>query len=86
MTEFEMAGWHHWLDEHEFEQALGISDGQESLACCSPWGCRVRHDWVTGLNWTELNSREGLKSQNDVKQRGETVKTWNSNFTAFTMY
>ena len=81
-----MAEWHHQLDEHEFEQALGIGDGQGSLACCSPWGCRERHDWVTGLNWTELNSREGLKSQNHVKETGETVKTWNSNFTAFTMY
>ena len=33
-----MAGWHHRLDGHEFEQASGIDDGQGSLACCSPWG------------------------------------------------
>ena len=39
MTEDEMAGWHHRLDGHEFEQALGAGDGQESLPCCSPWGC-----------------------------------------------
>ena len=38
MTEDEMVGWHHWLDAHEFEQALGVGDGQGSLACCSPWG------------------------------------------------
>ena len=38
MTEDEMVGWHHQLDGHEFEQALGVGDGQESLACCSPWG------------------------------------------------
>ena len=37
-TEDEMVGWHHWLDGHEFEQALGVGDGQGSLACCSPWG------------------------------------------------
>ena len=37
-TEGEMVGWHHWLDGHEFEQALGVGDGQGSLACCSPWG------------------------------------------------
>ena len=37
-------GWHHQLDGHEFEQALGVSDGQGSLVCCSPWGCRVKHD------------------------------------------
>ena len=40
MTKDEMVGWHHRLNEHEFEQALGVGDEQESLACCSPWGCR----------------------------------------------
>ena len=35
-TEGEMVGWHHWLSGHEFEQSLGISDGQGSLACCNP--------------------------------------------------
>ena len=40
MTEDEMAGWHHRLDGHEFEQVPGIGDGQGSLACCSPWGCK----------------------------------------------
>ena len=38
MTEDEMVGWHQWLDGHEFEQALGDDEGQESLICCSPWG------------------------------------------------
>ena len=38
MTEDEMVGWHHWLNGQEFEQAPGINNGQESLACCSPWG------------------------------------------------
>ena len=38
MTEDEMAGWHHQLYGHEFEQAPGAGDGQGSLACCSPWG------------------------------------------------
>ena len=38
MTKYEMVGWHHQLNEHEFEQALGDSEGQGSLACCSPWG------------------------------------------------
>ena len=36
--EDEMVGWYHQLDGHEFEQALGVGDGQGSLACCSPWG------------------------------------------------
>ena len=50
-----MVGWHYWLDGHEFEQALGVGDGQGGLACCSPWGCRVSCDWATELSWTELN-------------------------------
>ena len=52
-TEDEMVAWHHWLDGHKFEQALGVGDGQGSLACCNPWG---RKDWHTAerLNWTEL--------------------------------
>ena len=37
MTEDETVGWHHQLDGHEFEHTLGVGDGQESLACCSPW-------------------------------------------------
>ena len=37
-TEDEMVGWDHWLNAHEFEQAPGDGDGQESLECCSPWG------------------------------------------------
>ena len=36
MTEEEMIGWHHQLNGHEFEQALGDGEEQESLACCSP--------------------------------------------------
>ena len=40
MSEDEMVGWHHRLNGHEFEQTPGDSDGQGSLACCSPWGCK----------------------------------------------
>ena len=42
VTEDEMVGWHHWLNEHEFEQTPGDSEGQGSLVCCSPWG----HSWT----------------------------------------
>ena len=38
MTEDEMVGWDHRFNGHELEQALRVGDGQESLACCSPWG------------------------------------------------
>ena len=37
-TEDEMLGWHHQLERHKFEQALGVADGQGSLECCIPWG------------------------------------------------
>ena len=43
-----MVGWHHQLKGHESEQALGVSEGQGSLACCSPWG------------WKELDTTEQL--------------------------
>jgi len=52
-TEDEMVGWHHWLNGHEFEQAVEAGDGQGSLACCSPW----RHSRTQLSNWTELNYR-----------------------------
>ena len=52
MTEDEMVGWHHWLNGHEFKQALWIGNGQGSLACCSPWG-RKESDMTKQLNWTE---------------------------------
>ena len=44
MTEDEMVEWHHRLNGHEFEQTLEDGEGQGSLACCSPRGCRVRHE------------------------------------------
>ena len=47
MTEDEMVGWHHQLNAHEFEQTLGDSEGQGSLACCRSWGDRIKHDLVT---------------------------------------
>ena len=39
-----MVGWHHQHSRYKFEQILGNSEGRGSLACCSPWGFRVRHD------------------------------------------
>ena len=42
-----MLGWHHRLNEHEFQQTPGDSEEQGSLACCSPWGCRVGHALAT---------------------------------------
>ena len=45
-------GWHHRRDGHEFEQTLGVGDGQEGLACCGSWGQKSQ-TWLS--NWTELN-------------------------------
>ena len=47
-----MVGWHHQLNGHEFEQALGVGDGQGSLACCSSWD-RKESDMTEQLNCTE---------------------------------
>ena len=52
-TEDEMVGWHHWLNGHEFEQPPGDGEGQESLVCCSPFGCK-ESDMIEWLN----NNRE----------------------------
>ena len=52
MTEDEMVGWHHRLNGHEFEQALGVGVEQANLACWSPWGHKESNmtEW---LNWTD---------------------------------
>ena len=52
-TKDEMAGWHRWLDGHEFEQAQEVGNGRGSLACCSPWGCK-KLNITERLNWTVL--------------------------------
>ena len=52
MTEDEMVGCHHWLNEHGFEWALGVSDGQEGLECGSSWGHK-ESDMTELLNWTD---------------------------------
>ena len=67
LTEDEMVRWHHWLNAHEFEQALGVDDGQGSLECCSHgvaksqtrlsnWGSLIRilcMNWFTCYTWWE---------------------------------
>ena len=54
-----MVGWHHHLNRHEFEQALGDGEGQGGLACCGPWGRR------------ELDTTERLKSAVETGEEGE---------------
>ena len=59
MTQDEIVGWHHWHNGHKFEQALGVDDGQGSLACCSSWGRKesLMADW---LNWTKRKTYKKL--------------------------
>ena len=63
--EDEIVGWHHQLDGHEFDQASGVGDGQESLACCSPWGHKeLDTTWATEL--TEHSSPQSFCHQGPV--------------------
>ena len=57
MTEDEMVEWHHWLNGHEFEQTPGDSEGQGSLACCSPWGIK---------SWTRLATGQQGISEHEM--------------------
>ena len=71
-TEDEMVGWHHWLNGHEFEQALRVSDGQQSLVHCSPWGCKESDT----TDWTELNLETARDSTvRDPPQLRQELKT-----------
>ena len=55
-----MVGWHHQFNGYDFKQAPVVGDGQGSLACCSPWGCkRIGHYRTTELN---LNSFDNVHS------------------------
>ena len=57
-----MVGWHHKLNEREFEQTPGDSAGQRSLACCSPWGHK-ESGTTERLNLTETRNYLSEKSQ-----------------------
>ena len=76
-TEDEMVGWHHWLNGHEFEKALGVGDGQGSLACCSPWGHKEL-GMTEQLNWTDPEII--IKARHcQIKQSQATCGYWNLN-------
>ena len=61
-TEDEMVGWHHRLNGHELEQTPGDGERQGSLACCSPWDCRVGHVWAVEpqQQWEFMSIISGL--------------------------
>ena len=62
MTEDEMVGWHHRLNGHDFEQAPGVSDGQGSLVCCSPWGLK-ESDTTEEPSNNQQTQRELLRAE-----------------------
>ena len=68
MTEDKLVGWPHQLEGHEFEQALGDSEGQGSLACCSPWGHK-ESDTTQELN----NNNNTSKSNPETQKNQEPV-------------
>ena len=61
MTEEEMVGWHHQLNDHGFEQALGVGDGQGRLVCCGPWGHKEL-DMTEQLNSNSKGNQEQFKA------------------------
>ena len=80
MAEDEMVGWHHQLNRHEFEQALGVGHGQVSVTCYSPWGRKELYmtEW---LNW--------LKQVNDICTNNQKrSKSWRreSDFSLTVLY
>ena len=69
VTEDEMVGWYHQLNRHKLEQTPGDGEGQGSLACWSPWGCRESHT-TERLNYNNRWSYvQGSKRDTDVKNR-----------------
>ena len=77
MTEDEMFGWHHWLNGNEFEQALVISNGQGSLACCSLWSWK-ESDMTEWLNWTHnliLKMKRLKKNWSKSEDNGNYLET-----------
>ena len=67
MTEDEMVGWHHRLNGHEFEQSLGDTEGQGSLACCSPWRHKKSDTWLS--DWTATNFSNSYYDEANCKIR-----------------
>ena len=69
-----MVVWHHQFNGHELEQAPGVGDGQGSLTCCSPWGCK-ESDTTEQLNWTEqAGLRKGRVTSDQITNVRRIIK------------
>ena len=86
MTEDEMAGWHHRLNERGFGWTPGVGDGQGGLACCNSWG-RKESDTTEKLNWTELMAQtvKNLPAMQETQKFHPWVRKilWRSNFKVY---
>ena len=71
-----MVGWHHWLKGREFEQALGVGDGQGSLVSWSQWLLKKSDitEWLNGtdFSWSQLHSGQWPQ----IPQRLDWRSTW----------
>ena len=79
-----LIGWHHWLNRHKFKQGPGVGDGQESLACCSPWGRKEldtteQLNWITSypLGWLLFKSKHKTMENNKYQILARMWKNWN---------
>ena len=75
VTQDEMVGWHHWFNGHEFEQTLGVGEGQRSLVCCSPWGHKESDttEWLNKNNTsTELKQTKKLPGPENLWEKAKT--------------
>ena len=75
MIEDEMVRCHHQLDRHEFKQALGVGDGQGSLVCYSPWGCKEL-DTTERLNWTGASAHPSRIHLSLLSAPSHSIKVW----------
>ena len=71
----EMVGWHHWLNGHEFEQALGVGGGQGSLMYCSPWGCK-ESDMTEQLSTAQHSQSYGFFNSHVWMWELDHKETW----------
>ena len=70
--EDEKVGWHHRLDRHGFQQGPGVGDGQGSLMCCSPWGCK-EWDMTEQLNWRLLLPSKKKKKSSSISTSAPSI-------------
>ena len=75
MTEDEMAGWHYQLYGHEFQQTMGDDEGQGSLACCCPWGCKEL-DMTWQLNYNNNCNKCSKLTDKSILQSKEPQQSY----------